>query len=67
MLSEAERSQPDWWCDHHKQSIKWLLIMMNKYFTSAEKDKKMIEAILRNSMPNFAKEIGVVLDETPTT
>ena len=40
---------------------------MNKYFTSTEEDKEMIESILRNSMPNFAEEIGVVLDETPTT
>ena len=67
MLSDAEINQPDWWCNHHKESIKWLLIMMNKYFTSGKDDKETIESILRNSMPNFAKEIGVVLDETPTT
>ena len=32
-LTDGELKEPEWWCNHHKESIKWLVTRMHDYFT----------------------------------
>ena len=37
-LTDGELKEPEWWCNHHKESIKWLVTRMHDYFTRQGED-----------------------------
>ncbi len=62
-LTDGELREPEWWCNHHKESIKWLVTRIHDYFTKEGKDKEQIATIIQACLPAFADGVGVDLDE----
>ena len=60
-LTEAENSQPEWWLNHYKQSVKYLVVRIYQLLNSEDTDK--LEAMLTATLPAFADSVGVDLDE----
>tara|TARA_B100000963_G_scaffold361589_1_gene397955 strand:+ start:29144 stop:29362 length:219 start_codon:yes stop_codon:yes gene_type:complete len=62
-LTDGEMKEPEWWCNHHKESIIWLVTRINGYFTKDGAEKEQMYNIIQASLPAFAKAVGVDLDE----
>jgi len=54
-------SDDAWWRHHHKTSVAWLVTRIHQMLNGD--DPKEIESIIRKTLPDFAKEVGVNLDE----
>jgi len=54
-------SDDAWWRHHHKTSVVWLVTRIHQMLNGD--DPKEIESIIRKTLPDFAKEVGVNLDE----
>jgi len=52
-------SEDEWWMHHHKTSVKWLVTRIHQLLNGCED----VEGMLKASLPVFAKEVGVDLDE----
>jgi len=62
-LSEAEKSDPLWWCNHHKQSVKYLVLRIDQLLNGTKEEKESISNILKATLPDFAESVGVTLNE----
>ena len=62
-LSDGEKEEPLWWCNHHKQSTKYLVIRIHQLLNGSDDFKDSIESILKATLPAFAETVGVDLDE----
>ena len=62
-LTEAERDDPLWWCNHHKASVKYLVIRIQQLLKSNSVEKNQIESMLMATLPDFAETVGVDLNE----
>ena len=62
-ITNGEREDPIWWCNHHKQSTKYLVVRIHQLLEGSGDFKESIEGILRATLPNFAESVGVDLDE----
>jgi hypothetical protein len=62
-LTEGELSQPLWWCNHHKEAVRYLVIRIHQLLHDEATDPSQIESILRATLPAFAESVGVDLDE----
>ena len=62
-LSQGEKSEPLWWCNHHKQSVKYLVLRIDQVLNGTKEEKEAISKILRATLPNFAESVGVSLNE----
>ena len=62
-LTEGELSQPLWWCNHHKEAVRYLVIRIHHLLPGEASDPSQIESILRATLPAFAESVGVDLDE----
>ena len=63
-LTDGELKEPEWWCNHHKESIKWLVTRIHDYFTREGESKEQVATIIKACLPAFAEGVGVELDET---
>jgi hypothetical protein len=62
-LTEGEQSDPLWWCNHHKESVKYLVLRINQLLDGDEEERDSISRILRAALPDFAESVGVSLNE----
>lgn len=62
-LTKGEESDPLWWCNHHKQSVRYLILRIDQLLNGTEQEKESISRILMATLPNFAESVGVSLDE----
>lgn len=62
-LSQGEKTEPLWWCNHHKQSVKYLVLRIDQVLNGTKEEKEAISKILRATLPNFAESVGVSLNE----
>lgn len=58
-LTDGELKEPEWWCNHHKESIMWLVTRINNYFTTEGEDKEQIARIIKACLPAFAQGVGI--------
>lgn len=56
-LTPSELNEPEWWCNHHKQSVQWLVWRIEQYFSSEGLQKQQIEDIIKASLPAFAESV----------
>jgi hypothetical protein len=54
-------SDDAWWANHYKTALKWYVIRVKQYLDG--ENPEIIEGILRATLPDFATEVGVNLDE----
>tara|TARA_B100000035_G_scaffold1790_1_gene1527 strand:- start:452 stop:658 length:207 start_codon:yes stop_codon:yes gene_type:complete len=62
-LTEGEQSEPLWWCNHHKQSVKYLVLRIDQLLNGTPEERESISKILKATLPNFAESVGVSLNE----
>jgi hypothetical protein len=62
-LREAEKKDPEWWLNHHKQSVKYLVIRIHQLLNSEGKGRQQLENILSTVIVAFAESVEVDLDE----
>lgn len=62
-VTKEESSDPIWWCNHHKQSVKYLVIRIHQLLNSKDESREQIESMLAATLPAFAEAVGVELDE----
>ena len=62
-LTDGEIKEPEWWCNHHKESIMWLVTRINDYFRKEGAEKEQLYNIIQGSLGAFAQTVGADLDE----
>ncbi len=62
-LTEGEQSEPLWWCNHHKQSVKYLVLRIDQLLNGTPEERESISKILKATLPDFAESVGVSLNE----
>ena len=62
-VSKGESSEPLWWCNHHKQSVKYLVIRIHQLLNSKDERREQLESMLAATLPAFAEAVEVDLDE----
>ncbi len=62
-LTDGEKAEPLWWCNHHKQSVKYLVVRIQQLLKSDEEVRESIASMLNATLPDFAESVGVDLDE----
>mgnify|MGYP001564653615 FL=1 len=50
-LTSGEEAEPEWWCQYHRKSAKWLVIQIDNLLNGD--DPEMTEKILRGSLKAF--------------
>ena len=53
-LTDYEKKEPEWWCNHHKISMQWLIVQMARYF---EDPSEGSESVIKAALPRFANSI----------
>lgn len=62
-VKESEMGDPEWWLNHHKQSVRYLVIRIHQLIHSTGRKKQSIENILIATLPAFAESVEVDLNE----
>ena len=44
-LSDGEKAEPLWWCNHHKQSVKYLVVRIHQLLHGSDDFKDSIELL----------------------
>ena len=58
-LTEYEKNEPEWSCNHHKISMHWLIVQMAEYFAAPTAG---YEEVIKAALPRFAKSIQCDLE-----
>ena len=53
-LTDGEKREPEWGCQHHRKAAEWLVIQIDNLLNGD--NKEMTEAIIRGSLETFKKE-----------
>jgi len=62
-LTEAEKEDPQWWCQHHKQSVKYLVVRLHQLLNSDLQSREQIEGMLKSTLPAFADSVQFKLTD----
>jgi len=58
-LTEYEKNEPEWWCNHHKISMHWLIVQMARHFDNPTESS---ESMIKAALPRFASDIQFDLE-----
>ncbi len=58
-LTDYEKKEPEWWCNHHKISMHWLIVQMASHF---ENPTEGSESVIKAALPRFADSIQFDLE-----
>jgi len=62
-VTEGEKMEPLWWLNHYKEGASYLLIRIHQLLNGTESMRKDARLLLETAMPEYAKTLGVNLDE----
>lgn len=62
-VTEGEKEEPLWWLSHYKEGAGYLLIRIHQLLNGTESMRADAEQLLKTAIPEYAKTLGVDLDE----